>query len=92
MEATLFSAKGSRLFAATIGVLIASTVLTAAMPAYLPFSLGDTIAGPILLFPFTWVTLFFFTMISSSIWRVWLGLGLLTGSHALIIYFALNAA
>jgi hypothetical protein len=91
MTTELFSAKKSRLLASLVGVMIASTVLTAAMPAYLPFSQGDTIAGPILLFPITWVVLFLFSLITTSIARVWTVLGVITLSHAAIIYFALNS-
>jgi len=91
MYTPLFSAKKSRLLAAIFGVLVTSTLITAALPAYLPLSQGDTIAGPILLFPFTWVALFLFSLINTSIWRVWGGLGLLSLSHGLVIYFALSS-
>jgi len=91
MYTPLFSAKKSRLLAAIFGVLVTSTLITAALPAYLPLSQGDTIAGPILLFPFTWVALFLFSLITTSIWRVWGGLGLLSLSHGLVIYFALSS-
>lgn len=92
MDSNLFTSRASRIFAAIIGVLVTSTILTAAMPAYLPFAQGDTIAGPILLFPLTWVALFLFSLITTNIWRVWGMLGLLSLSHALIIYFALTAS
>jgi len=91
MDTPLFSAKKSRLLAATLGVLLTSTLVTAALPAYLPFSQGDTIAGPILLFPFTWVALFLFSLITTSIQRVWGGLSLLSLSHGLIIFLALSS-
>ncbi len=90
MTSSLFSARKSRLFACTFGALAISTILTAAMPAYLPFDQGDSIAGPILLFPFTWLALFLFSLITSNIWHVWSGLAVLGSSHALIIYLAIN--
>jgi len=87
---TLFSAPKARLLAATLGVFITSTIVTAALPAYLPFEQGDRIAGPILMFPFTWAALLFYSLISPSIRRVWTVLTGIALSHALIIYFALQ--
>lgn len=90
MKQPLFQPLVSRLLAATLGTVVASTVFTAALPAYLPFSQGDSIAGPILLFPFIWVALFLFTLVTNNIGKVWGGLGALTASHLLIIYLVLQ--
>lgn len=84
--AVLFSAPKNRLFACIIGVLIASTVITAGAATYLPFNEIDRIGVPILLFPITWTALFVFAVMARSILRVWGVLILLTLVHAGLIY------
>ena len=69
--AVLFSAPKSRLLACTLGVLIASTLVTAGSATYLPFNEIDRIGVPILLFPITWTVLFLLAVMDSKIWRVW---------------------
>lgn len=82
----LFSAPKSRLLACIAGALLAATLMTAGAATYLPFNEIDRIGVPILLFPVTWTLLFLFSAMSRSIWKVWLGLGLLCLVHAGLIY------
>lgn len=82
----LFSAPKSRLLACTLGVLIASTLVTAGSATYLPFNEIDRIGVPILLFPITWIILFLLATMTRSIWRVWGVLLVLTLIHAGLIY------
>lgn len=85
-SATLFSSPKSRLFACIIGVLVASTVITAGAATYLPFNEIDRIGVPILLFPITWTLLFIFAVMSQSLWKVWAWLSVLTLVHVGLIY------
>ncbi len=84
--AALFTSPKNRLFASIIGVLIASTLITAGAATYLPFNEIDRIGVPILLFPITWTLLFIFAVMSKSMWKVWAVLGVLTLVHAGLIY------
>ncbi|MAZ87286.1 MAG: hypothetical protein CL693_06545 [Cellvibrionaceae bacterium] len=88
----LFSSPLVRTLTAVVGCLLVSVVMTAAMPAYLPFNQGDRIAGPTLLFPFVWLAQFFYTAMSRSIKRVWGVLVLLLISHGLLIVWALRGS
>ena len=54
----LFPSPKSRVLAATIGVLLAAVIITAAMPVYLPLPQASRVAMPIVLFPITWLLLF----------------------------------
>ena len=84
--ALLFSSPKTRLFVCIIGVLIASTVITAGAATYLPFNEIDRIGVPILLFPITWTVLFLFATMSQSMWKVWGLLTVLTLVHVGLIY------
>ena len=54
----IFSSPFIRTLTSVVACLLVSIVITAAMPAYLPFNQGDRIAGPTLMFPFIWLALF----------------------------------
>lgn len=82
----LFSAPKSRLLACIAGALLAATLITAGAATYLPFNDIDRIGVPILVFPVTWTLLFLFCAMTQSIWKVWLGLGLLCLIHVGFIY------
>ncbi len=82
----LFSSPKNRLFACTIGVLIASTLVTAGAATYLPFNEIDRIGVPILLFPITWTALFLLATMSRSMWKVWGWLLALSLVHVGLIY------
>ena len=84
--AALFSYPKNRLLACTLGVLIASTVVTAGSATYLPFNEIDRIGVPILLFPITWIILFLLATMTRNIWQVWGVLLMLTLIHAGLIY------
>jgi len=85
----LFSHSFLRVLTAVLGCLLVSVVIVAAMPTYLPFELGNRIAGPSLLFPFLWLALFLYSVIASSLLRVWSLLGVLLVSHIGLIVWAL---
>jgi len=86
----LFSSPISRCLAATLGALLASVLTTAGMPVYLPFAQLENIGIPIVLFPVTWLVLFLYSVMSESMWRVWLLLAILTLGHAALIFHTLS--
>ena len=49
-----FDSLKQRVFLAVVMVLITTTLMIPGMTTYLPFSMADQIALPILLFPFVW--------------------------------------
>lgn len=85
----LFSSPRSRVFASTLGVLVVSLLMTAAMPLYLPFSQADSLGIPIIGFPITWLGLFLAVLFIEKIWRVWMLLATLSAIHSVLIYMAL---
>lgn len=89
-KAKIFTAVKQRILAATLGVLLVSTLLVAAMPAYLPLGTTDSIGLPIMLFPFFWVGLFFYCFLAKSVWRVWGVLALTSLVHVYVIYSQLS--
>ena len=68
---SLFPAPRSRAVAVTLGVLLVSVLVTAAMPRLMPFNEANSIVLPIILFPLTWLVLFLWTCFDRSIWRAW---------------------
>lgn len=84
-EGPLFTAPTSRVLAATVGVLLCAIIVTAALPAYLPFNQANNIALPIILFPVTWLGLFLWVLFARSMLRAWLALAILAIIHAGII-------
>ena len=75
-QETLFPAPRSRAIASTLGVLLVSVLVTAAMPRVLPLNEANSIVLPIILFPVTWTSLFLWTCFDRSMWRAW---GILVG-------------
>lgn len=88
----LFSSPFVRTLTSVVACLLVSIVITAAMPAYLPFNQGDRIAGPTLMFPFIWLALFLYSVMTASILKVWSLLGILLISHAALIAWALSGS
>jgi hypothetical protein len=86
----LFTSLWQRILASTIGVLFVTTLLVAAMPAYLPFGPIDAIGLPIMLFPFFWVGFFLYCFLAKTVWRVWGALALTAALHAYVIYSQLS--
>ncbi len=86
----VFTAFKQRLFASLILVLITTVVMIPGMTTYLPFNKIDTIALPILLFPFIWVGLFIYCFIAKRIWHLWLVLLGLASLHVLLSFLALR--
>lgn len=80
-EGALFTRPISRVFAATVGVLLTAVVVTTAMPAYLPIGQASSIVVPIILFPVTWLLLFFWVLFERRMWRAWTGLVVLFAVH-----------
>ena len=87
----LFSSPKNRVFAATVGVLLAAVIVTAAMPVYLPLPQASRVAMPIVLFPVTWLLLFLWVLFARSMWRAWLVLTGITIVHAGLIAAGLGA-
>jgi len=82
---SLFPAPRSRALAATLGAFVVSVLVTTAMPRVLPLSEANSIVLPIVLFPLTWLALFFWVCFDRNMWRTWVGLALLgAGSAGLI--------
>ena len=90
-EERLFPAPKSRTLAATLGVLVTAVLMTAAMPAYLPIGLANSIVLPIVLFPVTWLLLFLWVLFDRSMIRAWLVLVGLALGHAALIALGLGA-
>ncbi|MGB0895115.1 MAG: hypothetical protein ACPGUD_11975 [Parashewanella sp.] len=88
-KATFDSIK-SRHFAAILMAFVTSVVIIPGMTTYLPLSLADQIAIPILLFPFIWMGLFIYSYLSNKAWHAWTLMLLLTISHGLLSYLALT--
>lgn len=88
----LFSSPITRTTTAVFASLLISVVITAAMPTYLPLNQGDRIAGPTLLFPFLWLTLFIYSATANSMAKVWAVLGILLLSHLGLIAWALKGS
>ena len=80
-EGTLFTRPISRVLAATVGVLLTAVVVTTAMPSYLPVGQANSVVMPIILFPVTWLLLFFWVLFESRMWRAWAGLVVLFVAH-----------
>ena len=80
-EQALFPRPISRVLAATVGVLVAAVLVTTAMPSYLPVEQANSVVMPIVLFPVTWLLLFFWVLFESRMWRAWTGLFLLCAVH-----------
>lgn len=87
---TVFDSVVSRNFAAVIMALITATVMIPGMTAYLPLNITDQIAVPILLFPFIWTALFIYSYMAKKAWHAWALMLLLTLSHALFSWLALQ--
>jgi len=88
----LFSSPVYRTLTAVAACLLLSVVITAAMPAYLPLNQGDRIAGPTLLFPFIWLTLFIYSAMAKSLLRVWSVFAVLLISHLGLIAWVLKGS
>lgn len=87
---SVFSALKSRNFAGILMAFITSVIIIPGMTTYLPLSQGDTIAIPILLFPFIWSGLFLYSYLAKNAWHPWLFMLLLTISHAALSVLALQ--
>ena len=87
----LFAAPRSRLIAATVGVLLAATLITAAMPAWLPLSEANSLVLPIVLFPVTWLLLFFWVLFAKSMLRTWIVLVLVVAANLALIATSVGA-
>jgi uncharacterized RDD family membrane protein YckC len=86
----VFDAFKSRLFASLFLVLITSVVMIPGMTTYLPLNTIDTIAIPILLFPFIWVGLFIYCYLAKKAWQVWAVLLGLIAIHIALSVLALR--
>jgi len=84
----VFTAFKGRLLASLFMVLITSVVIIPGMTTYLPLGLLDSIAVPILLFPFIWVALFIYCYLADKAWHVW---ALLLGISAIHIALSVLA-
>ena len=71
-------------------VLITTTLMIPGMTTYLPFSMADQIALPILLFPFVWTGLFVYCFMAKKVWHVWCLLGGISLSHLALSLLALQ--
>ena len=87
---SVFTALKSRNVAGILMTFICSVIIIPGMTTYLPFSIGDQIAVPILLFPFIWLGLFLYSYLAEKIWHVWLVLLVLALSHAGLSFLALT--
>ena len=87
----LFANPVSRVVAATAGVLVVATLVTAGAAAYLPLSASDRIAVPVIVFPITWVVLFLYALMADSVRSVWLLLGALFTVHVAFVAYLLLA-
>ena len=87
----LFGAPKSRVVAATIGVLLAATLITAAMPAWLPFDQANNIVMPIVFFPVTWLMLFFWVLFARNMLRMWAILVVLMIGNAALVAATVGA-
>ncbi|GAB5413483.1 MAG: hypothetical protein Cons2KO_10860 [Congregibacter sp.] len=81
----LFSQPLARSALATVGVLLASLLVTTGMAAYLPTSQVNQVVLPIIAFPVTWLLLFLWATLDTHLWRASVGLLLLSLSHLLLI-------
>ncbi|MEM7501586.1 MAG: hypothetical protein AAF417_06060 [Pseudomonadota bacterium] len=81
----VFSAPKSRAAAATLGVLLGAILVTAGMPAWLPFSDANRIVMPIVLFPVTWLLLLFWVSFAKSMLRTWIGLAIIMAGNVVLI-------
>lgn len=86
----VFSAVKSRIAASILMVLIAAVVMIPGMTTYLPFGKLDTIAVPILLFPFIWTGMFIYCFLAEKAWHVWALLSGITLVHGVLSYLALT--
>lgn len=80
----------ARNFAAILVSLLAAIIMIPGLSTYLPLGLTDRIGIPIFLFPFIWVALFLYSYMAKSVLRVWLLLGGIILSHALLSFLALQ--
>lgn len=86
-----FTALKSRNLAGIVMAFVTAVVIIPGMTTYLPFSIGDQIAIPILLFPLIWTGLFLYSYLSEKAWHAWLLMLVLALSHGLLSYIALTA-
>lgn len=75
---------------ATLGVLLVSVIMIAAMPSYLPFSQANSIGVPIIFYPLLWLLLFLWAMFDVKLWRVSVGLLFLGLAHTAVIAHGLG--
>jgi len=88
----IFSSIRSRNLAAVLMALVTATIIIPGMTTYLPLSMADQIALPILLFPFIWTALFIYSYMASQAWHPWVVMLLLSTSHGLLAFFALQGS
>ena len=86
----VFTALKSRLFASIVLVLITALTMIPGMTTYLPFGEIDTIAIPILLFPFIWVGLFIYCYLADKAWHIWVVLLCIAAVHVALSVLALR--
>lgn len=84
-----FDSMKSRNVAGIIMALITATVVIPGMTTYLPFGIVDSIAVPILLFPFIWMGLFIYSYMAKKAWHAWAVMLVLILSHVLLSFWAL---
>ena len=84
-EERLFPRPVSRVLAATLGVLLTAVLVTTAMPSYLPAGEANSVVMPIVLFPVTWLLLFFWVLFETRMWRAWVGLAVLSVANLALI-------
>lgn len=87
-----FSSLWARNIAGCLLALITCTVMIPGMTTYLPLSLADTIAIPILLFPFIWSALFIYCYMAERAWHPYLVMSVLLVSHATLAYLSLTGS
>lgn len=87
---SVFNNAKSRNFAGILMALITSVIVIPGMTTYLPFSIGDQIAVPILIFPFIWLGLFLYSYLAEKSWHAWALMSFLAISHAGLSFLALT--
>lgn len=86
----LFTAPKTRVIIAVFGALLTSVFVTAGMPLYLPFGQTDSIGIPIILFPITWLLLFYFSLLQRRLLIVSGVLLVFSILHIVLIYLSLT--
>ncbi|MFD2166128.1 hypothetical protein ACFSJY_07585 [Thalassotalea euphylliae] len=87
---SVFTSLKTRNFAGVLMAFLTCVVLIPGMTTYLPFSLADQIAVPILLFPFIWTGLCLYSYLAEKAWQPWALMVVLVLSHAALSYLALT--